>query len=291
MINVEQVRDKILRILKEKGPALPVTLASAVGLSPIFTSAILSELLHMQKIKISSMKIGSSPLYFLPGQESQLENFDDYLGGAEKTAYLKLKENKILEDEIQEPAIKVALRAIKDFAVPFKFRDKLYWKYFLVSNEEVEGILVKPKEARVVEEKKESDTLSNKLGNEKDSGEKENRVLSGLRKPKVKKNSREFFDKVSEFLFKNDIEFLEEISVERKEVIGKIRINSDFGKLVFLLIAKDKKKPQQADIMMAYQKVMEEKLPCYLLTYEEPSKKMLEFLKDYGGLVRVGRIV
>ncbi len=299
MINVDEIKEKILQTLEQKGPSLPVTLASAVQLSPIFTSAILSELLNIQKVKISSLKIGSSPLYFLPGQEIMLEDFLDHMGGVNKTAYNKLKENRVLLDEVQDPAIRVALRSIKDFAVPIKFKDKLYWKYFKIRNEEVQNILTN---ISGTEEKVE---MKGKIGNFEQERvepksetkieskeEHEERPLLELKKPKLKiKKQNEFFEEVKDFLLKKDIEFVKEISIDRKEIVGKIRINSDFGKLVFLLIAKDKKKPQQADIMMAYQKSIEEKMPCYLLTFEEMSKKTKEFLEDYKNLVKVGQIV
>jgi hypothetical protein len=63
------------------------------------------------------------------------------LKSVEKDAYLKLKKNKIIRDEEEEPAIRVALRNIKDFATPLKFQDKIIWKYAFTPNEEIESIL------------------------------------------------------------------------------------------------------------------------------------------------------
>jgi len=69
------IKEKILSIVNQKGPSLPAHIASKTGLSMLFASAFLSELLSEKKIKISNMKVGNSPLYYIPGQESQLENF------------------------------------------------------------------------------------------------------------------------------------------------------------------------------------------------------------------------
>jgi len=295
MINVEEVKNKILAYLNEKGPALPVTLSSVVQLSLIFTSAILSEMLNIQKIKISHMKIGSSPLYFLPGQEMQLENFIDNLSGVEKTAYLKLKQEKILQDDLQEPAIRVALRSIKDFAIPFKFQENLYWKYFTIQTSEIQ-FLLKP-QASLSQTQSPHMSLPSSISQEKSTipqqlaqqSESKKPLSKVAKKPKPQK-SNEFIEHIKSFLEKKDIELLKEISSDKRELIGKIRINSGFGKLIFLLIAKNKKKLQQSDITLAYQKAIEEKMPCYILAYEEPSKKTLEFLEFYKNIIKIDKI-
>ena len=143
MINIEQIKQKILEFVKEKGPALPVPLSRHIELSPTFTSAILAELSNEKRIKMSNLKVGSSPLYLLQGQEPQLENFLDNIEGAKKTALLKLKQNKILEDEKQDPAIRVALRSIRDFAIPLRFQGRVIWKYFTTPNEEAQALMNK----------------------------------------------------------------------------------------------------------------------------------------------------
>ena len=68
-----ETRNKILSILRLKGPSLPVQIARETGLNSLFAGAFLSELASDKSIKISMMKVWGSPLYFLPGQESQLE--------------------------------------------------------------------------------------------------------------------------------------------------------------------------------------------------------------------------
>ena len=140
-INVPQIKDRILTFLLSKGPSIQIKIAKEVGLSGMFTSAILSELLNEKKVKISSLKIGSSPIYYLPGQEHDLENFSDNLYGVEKDTFLKLKKEKILFDEGLDPVTSVSLRSLKDFAISLKWNDKLIWKYFKLTNEEVSNML------------------------------------------------------------------------------------------------------------------------------------------------------
>ena len=94
MLNIEETKQKILEILKQKGPSLPVPISREIKLSPTFTSAILSELSNEKKVKLSNMKIGSSPLYLIPGDEKKLENHaEQNLTGPEKSAFLRLKQS------------------------------------------------------------------------------------------------------------------------------------------------------------------------------------------------------
>ena len=144
MINVDDVKKKIINFIQTTGPTLPVKVAKAVEMEPVFASAILGELTVNQQVKMSNMKIGASQLYLLGGQEEQLENFaEEHLKSVEKRAYLSLKENKYLIDKDQEPAIRVALRSIKDFATPFKYKEEIMWRYNFVSKEDILKLLQK----------------------------------------------------------------------------------------------------------------------------------------------------
>jgi len=81
------IKGNILSILKQRGPSLPVHIARETSLSILFASAFLSELLSERKIKISNMRVGSSPIYYILGQENQLENFSLHLNNKEKEAF------------------------------------------------------------------------------------------------------------------------------------------------------------------------------------------------------------
>ncbi len=134
-VNVVETKQKLLNYINEHGPSLPASLTKISGMNLTFTSAILSELLSDRKLKLSNIRVGSSPLYLVSGQEDKLESFIGNLKEPEVEAFRKLKQNKILDDEKQTPVLRVALRAIKDFAIPLKNHDKLYWKYHLLSDE------------------------------------------------------------------------------------------------------------------------------------------------------------
>lgn len=159
-------RQRILTFIRMRGPSLPVHITKEINQNILMSSAILSELVSKGDLKISNVKVGGSPLYYLPGQESKLLNFKDRLNPKDRNALDLLQNKKILRDTRLEPLQRVSLRQIKDFAVPLKVQIgeniELFWKWYLVSSQEAESIVKdmmgsnKPKPApqQTVEQKK-----------------------------------------------------------------------------------------------------------------------------------------
>lgn len=138
-------RDSIVALVGSKGPIIPVELKKNLNLDSTFLGAYLSELVASKKVLLSHAKIGGSPVYYVPGQEPKLVRLYDYMNDKEQQAFDLLKNQKIMYDREQEPVIRVALRAIKDFAIPLNVtiddEIKLFWKWFMISDEEAEIII------------------------------------------------------------------------------------------------------------------------------------------------------
>ncbi|MDO8509047.1 MAG: hypothetical protein Q7S27_05170 [Nanoarchaeota archaeon] len=136
MMPMSQQKERIISIIKMKGPSLPVQVAKGIGVVPLFAGAFLSELYAEKRIKISNMRVGSSPLYYIEGQEGMLENFIEHLNVKEREAFLVLKKAGILDESLLTPVIRVALREIRDFAIPVKIilkdEEKVFWRYHLL---------------------------------------------------------------------------------------------------------------------------------------------------------------
>ncbi len=134
--------DQVLSIIAREGPVLPMKISKGIGTNLLFAAAVLSELVSHKKLRVSNIKIGSSPLYYKPGQESRLQNFAKHLNGKDKKAFDILKEQKVMRDSMQEPLMRACLRQIKDFAVPlevtFNDQKEIFWKWYLLPNEEAE---------------------------------------------------------------------------------------------------------------------------------------------------------
>jgi CBS domain-containing protein len=136
--NLETQKERIKQFIEVNGPSLPVHISGHLKLDSMIAGAFLADLLADKELKISNLRVGNSPLYFLRGQEFQLEKFANYLPGKEREAFHLLKENLILNDKLMLPAIRVALRAIKDYALPLEYGDDLYWRFMKVN----EGLAV-----------------------------------------------------------------------------------------------------------------------------------------------------
>jgi hypothetical protein len=304
-LDASLIKERILSFIQQKGPSLPVQIAKSVNISPLFASAFLSELYGEQKLKMSNLKVGSSFLYHLEGQEPQLENFVEFLNHKEKEAFHLLKREKILEDEKQEPAIRVALRSIKDFAHPRKIasnnEEKIIWKYFLVNEDEISKnlnkvIQIEKKEEKIVEKediptinlpenKSEKINVIEKVIENKIETEEKIKV-----KKKVKQEDAAFQNSVKEYLKSRDIEFLSLISEKKKELTAKVRIDTPLGKQEFLLTAKEKKKATEEDLALAFQKAQLEKMPALLMTTGEIDKKSIDEFKSWANLVKFDRL-
>ncbi len=286
-----QIKEKIISILRLNGPSLPVHVAKGTGQTILFASAFLSELFYEKKIRISDMKVGSSPLYFLPGHEPQLERFSQYIKGKEREAYLLLKEKRFLKDSEQQPAIRVALRELKDFAIPIRKDDEVYWRYFLVPEgelnqregaKEVEKEIVKeePLEEKSEEEKEKELEIFEK----KETKKAEKKKL--VKKKAVKKQDENFFNKVKEFLSKDDIEIIDIQSFNKNDLALKIKE----GKESKILIAYNKKRITAADLLKAYKKSLEENLSYIVLSLGEPSRELKDLIPAIKNLAKLDKL-
>ncbi len=141
-----QQQDKVLDFLRTSGPTLPSKVAKNINTNILIASAHLSDLKSQGKVKITYMKIGGSPLYYLPGQESQIFPFAAENVNPKDYAVLeRLKVDKILRESELDLLSKVALRQLKDFAVPLQVmlagNREIFWKWFSLSSEETNQII------------------------------------------------------------------------------------------------------------------------------------------------------
>lgn len=277
--DTSEIKEKILSILRIRGPSLPVHIASETGLSILFASAFLSELVSERKIKISSMKIGSSPIYFLPRHEPSLEKFSQYLKSKERDAFILLKEKKFLKDKNQDPAIRVALRSVRDFAIPFRRNEEIIWRYFLIPESEFKAE-EKPKK----EEKKPSEELS--IFDKAPEKKKAKKQKKTKKVAISQKKNEKFFNKVKEFLSKKSIEIIDIESFNKNDLILKVRIQNQEK----LVVAYNKKRINEEDIIKANKKSSELKIPYIILGLGEPLKRLGTLIEAVKNLSKIEKI-
>lgn len=297
---VLHTKEKIVSLLRMNGPSLPVHIAHGTGLSILFASAFLSELLYEGKIRISHLKVGNSPLYFVQGQEYRLERFAQYLKSREKDAFFLIRERKFLKDSEQEPAIRVALRELKDFAIPFKKDEEIYWRYFNVPKEELfieETVREKPKEEiiprQIIKEipKEETKIIFQEKKKDMDIFEKE-KPIKKMERGKVvkktvkKKHDEKFFERIKEFLSKKNIDIIDIHDLTKEELILRVKENQKER----LLIAYNKKRLTEADLLKAYKKAGEMDLPYIILSSGELPKKLKDLISAIKEISRIEKI-
>lgn len=307
-MDIKETHNKIISILRIRGPSLPIQIAKELKMSSLFVSAFLSELYDEKRIRISQLKVGGSPLYFLEGQEARLENYYKFMHPKESETFLLLKDNRVLRDSEQEPAIRVALRSIKDFAIGFKFDNEIYWRYFLFSELEAVNLVksfmpievkkeIKKKELEVGKDaSKLSKDVSKDISKVSKESDKEivkldkEIVKLPINKKSLIKTKSDFVLKVVNFIKSNNLNIIEERSYKLKEYNCILQIKSELGNINFLTQAKDKKIITDSDLKKLLNSAQSSGIPAFILYMGELSKKAREFLIKYKSILKAKRI-
>ncbi len=156
--------DKVLQLVRQAGPVVPSQISKEIGTDILLASAVLSDLVSQNKLKISSVKFGGSPLYYFEDQEEQLQKYIGRLQEKEQKAVYLLMESKVLRDSSLDVVSRYALRQAKDFAKPLEVTangsKEIFWKWYLLPTKEAEPYikkeLMKPKEDVREEARKEA---------------------------------------------------------------------------------------------------------------------------------------
>lgn len=273
-MQINSNHEKIIEVIKRRGPSLPIQISKEIGLSSLFISAFLSELASEKRIKISHLKVGGSPLYFLEEQEKQLEKFYNYMHPKEAEAFLLLKEKKILKDTEQNPAIRVALRSIRDFAVGFKKNEEIFWRYAFTPESEIISFL----EPRKIPEPKRIEA------------QEIIKIKNIQEKPVRKKQTPELFlEEIKSYLKQKDIELISLESYNKKEIIAKIRFSLNPEK-IHLLFVYNKKKINDKELLKAYKKSIKDDMDYIVLFRGELSKKLKETIDAHKNLISADKL-
>lgn len=281
MIENSEIHDKIIRIIQEKGPSLPIRISKQIGMSSLFISAFLAELTESKKVKMSNLKVGGSKLYHLPGQEEQLENFHKYLHTKEIEAFLLLKKKGILRDSEQEPAIRVALRSIRDFSRGFKHNNEIFWRYLTLSEQEaidkIDKKVKNPKEEKTILKPSQKTTTKTP---KKQEEEFKNPLAKSDKKPKKEKAKSEFVQRIVEILNKR-YQIIEEKDYKAKEYNCITEVKSELGVINFFTRAKDKKIISETDVKKLLSEAQSIPLPALIIYTGNLSKKAEEYISKY----------
>ncbi|HIH32166.1 TPA: hypothetical protein HA235_05650 [Candidatus Woesearchaeota archaeon] len=270
-------KEKVLEVVRQ-GPTIPQKIVKIVGGDTMLIGAILSTMISIGEVNYSSLKIGGSPLYYIPEHEEKLEEFMNYLNEKDQKTAKLLKEKNVLKDSDQDPLIRFSLKTIRDFAKPFEIEKQLFYRYFLFPKEDAEsiaaGMLTKatPKVEVKVEEKPIEKIM------ERHTEKTVEQPKAEVEKPKIEKPKAVKHEKKSDFLeaIKDHIHKLN-LDIISKEKIKKseftlILKNHDSNEYIYC-VAKDKKTIDEGDLSTAFVFSHQKKMPCLFLITGKLTKK------------------
>lgn len=275
------MKQKIISILQQFGPLLPVEVASKIGIDSFMVKAYLSELVGEGKIKISQEKIAESNIYFLAGQEAQVQQRIFQIGQqSQKTARIYSKSNIDVTPEIQAKRDAFAKRLAEIEEAERKQRaqkTQIQNRSNLPAPQPVAAPPVSfpaiSREQASYNHKPEPDIELSKLGAEY-----------------APEAGRDFISRAMDWIRMSNYEIVEELTSKKASVSLVITANSDFGKLNFYVEIKDKKTITKADLVSIYAAAMEQKCPGILITNGQLAKSAQNFLEEKGNIIKVKKL-
>lgn len=291
-------RDKVLQIIKEEGPLLPINVSKRMGVSTTIAGAMLSEMIASKLVNITNVKYGGSPFYYLPGQEERLDALTVHLNEKDQRTAQLLKEKNFLKDRDLSPLQRVGLRQMKDFAKSIQVKldtgeIELFWKWYLVEDEKAKQLITDYINSKTKPKKEKKDgSLRDHIGRIKIKKE-ELKIEEPLEvfeeKPveieKIEEKIIEEDNSLEGFFKKNDIEIANKTIIKKdKEINFTVNLKTKVGKLAYFLKYRDKRKINETDVILALHEAS--KLPLFFLYTGELNKKAKEMMnREFKGVV------
>ncbi len=267
------MRDKIIEFVKEKGPVLPVEVASKVGMNSFLAAGYLEELVESNQISSSKEKVGASRLFFVKGQESKVKERLSELGvKSTKTATI-YKDKPVKET----PELTKKRKEFADRLEKIESEEKVVKKperkapKIEVEIEEEPKMKVIPKQPAV---KAARSFVREKI----------KRFTPTTSRPATDK----LIDTALNYLRDNNIKILDdpkEVTSKESEVV--VGVPSEVGTIKFLVKIKSKKKLNKADLLQVFVEANERHMPAILLGDGELNATAKKYLKEVGGFIRV----
>jgi len=287
-------KDKIIEYIRKNGPSQPIKVAKELGVDSIIASALMANLASKKLLNISHMKVGGSPLYYLKGQEKDLQRFSEKLPSMEKEAFELIKSRLVLRDDELQPSMRVAISHIPDFAKPITvmLRDSQeikFWKWYLLSNDQTSEII---KNRYFKAEERQDDEKDEEIKQKglKSFGEKVKESIKpteveekeGLKKEEEKKEEGSFDgipNEIKEELEKRRLVIEKHNTTKGKDSEIIAHIEGFQRQKIFVYITR-KKRINEKDIAIAHLKSELSKALLIIMHKGEFTKDAMQLLKE-----------
>ena len=277
--------EQVYEFIRENGPILPSAIADHFKISTLFASAYLSELSSKGLVEVSSIKVGGSPLYYVPEQRERLTEYKENLHEKEQRSFDMLKERGIIDDHELELVDRVAMRKMKDYAIPLNVslgsETRLFWKFYTLTDEEASQnirMLLQPPPAREPAQETPAEPTKTPVAESKEvvmEEPEQTRIQETPREQRVEEPSSQqpiekytirteksthdglakdpLGAKLTAYFAKKEISVLyAEIARKGKEVYGVVEVPSVIGELEYFFYAKEKSSITEKDVKEAY---------------------------------------
>lgn len=293
--DLENQREKALDLIKLKGPLLPVQVSKEIGTDIIFAGALLSELVRSNKVKLTTVKLGGSPFYYIDGQESKLQELIKHLNEKDQETAQLLKEKRILKDSECIPLTRVSLRQIKDFAKPINAtisgQKETFWRYYLIEESEAKNLIIdlikKPEQQQKLQETPPKEIKPSQQEVKKQEPlvtPPPKEISQEIKKPEIKEK-RPSFTPVKDYLDSVKAKIIEEKTIKKnKDINFIIKLDTKIGKLDFFVKFRNKKRINDSDLVLAINEA--KNLPLLFLSTGTLTKKAQKLMEqEFKGIV------
>jgi len=136
------VKSEIVGLIRSLGPIVPAEISSKLKVNSVIVSALLSELIREKVIKYSHKKVGSSPLYYIAGQEDRVrKRLLPELKIPERKIVEFFEENKLALRDGLAPQQRFMVDELEDFITKITLtingEEKIFYKNYSVSEQEL----------------------------------------------------------------------------------------------------------------------------------------------------------
>lgn len=292
------------------GPIVPSEITRKLETDSMIISALISELIKEGLVFYSHKKIGSSPLYYVKGQESKMrERLEPELNIAEKKIVEFFEKNKLMLKANLSPQQRYMVDDLRDFVTPLTLNingeDKIFYKHYSISTQTIYDELKKKKIIKKVKTDKSApqsrlfDTPRKEFENKQDTkkvveekfGEnnekKEEEYTPKVERLKDEVEYEEFDDLSEKFFTQYNLKVLEAESIRKNSEANFIVLTNYRIPQKYFVKYYKKKRISEKDINNAYTQSQLHKMPCIIITIGKLSKKSEESLEKLGSYVNV----
>ena len=288
------MRDKVLSLLKQHGPMLPVEIGSKLGIDSFMAKAFLADLVESGEVKISKEKLAESNMYYLPGQDSQVQvKMSQITVDHNKTARtygvptvsadpkLQAKRDAFTQRlrEIEEAELK---RRAKSVSQPPPSRS-----ISRPTPRQVVMPIAAPQPRPTPIQRPSLAPVKAPICKSMPPPPMLDKAAETAYEPEAK---RTFLDQAMDWLRMEGTEIIEELSSKKNEMELIVNVYTDFGKVNFYMKIKNKKSITEADLMAIYAGAMENKCPAVLVTNGNLAKSAEAFLDEKGWIIKVKKL-